>query len=71
VEKLSLGPNFLFIFVFFGWYPLSMMATKEKKNIYMRFMLVKAGGAGHSRNKCLPKISALASTYLGKCPMAL
>jgi hypothetical protein len=34
----------------------------------MRFMLVKAGGVGHSRNKCLPKISALASTYLGNAP---
>jgi len=47
------------------------MATKEKKNICMHFMLVKAGGAGDSRNKCLPKISALASTYFGECPMTL
>jgi hypothetical protein len=51
------------IFFFGGWYHGNK--RKEKKNICMRFMLVKAAGEGHSRNKCLPKISALASTYLG------
>lgn len=59
---------FIFCFLVFGSYPLSIMATKEKKNICMHFMLVKAGDPGHFRNKCLPKISALASTYLGNAP---
>jgi hypothetical protein len=54
----------LFVF-FFGWYSLSIMATKEKKIICMQLMLVIAGGAGHSRNKCPCK------HLFGEYPMAL